>query len=220
MKRRGRQSDRDGAPLIAVTPPSSTPESSVARRRPRTLRLIAAACAGASFLVAGEAHAIERQHHIGLGPALGILSIDGKSTLSVGAGAAVHYAYGLTDQWNLSIEGSSVIVAADQQQDFPTSPRNRPAGVDHAAVGIGYVIDILRWVPYINAHGGLYRLSGGTLDQALYLPGFSVGVGLDYQLNRRFAVGIAGREHLMLTKLDTYASYLTGIVRLEYMWGY
>ena len=58
------------------------------------------------------------------------------------------------------------------------------------------------------------------MDSALFLPGASVGVGLDYQLNRQFAVGVAGRQHLMFTKLDTYPSYTTVLLRFEYMWGY
>lgn len=168
-----------------------------------------------------DAQAIERQHHLGLGPAAGLLTVSGKSTVSAGLGGAIHYGYGLTDQWNLSVEASSVIVAANQKFDLgEATPRNRPATVDHAAIGLGYVIDILRWVPYLDAHAGLYRLAGGTIDGSLFLPGFSVGAGLDYQLNRQFALGIGLREHLMVTKLDNYASYTTGLLRFEYMWGY
>jgi hypothetical protein len=183
-------------------------------------RLAALVCLAACSLVPAKAHAIEGQHHLGLGPALGMLTVAGKSTVDTGVGGALHYDYGLTDQWNLSVEASSVIVAAKQRQDHPNSPHNRPATVDHAAVGIGYVIDILRWVPYLNAHAGMYRVAGGTLDNALFLPGLSIGLGLDYQLNRRFAVGLGFREHLMVTKLDTYGSYTTGLLRFEYMWGY
>lgn len=183
-------------------------------------RITVLAFAAALVFSSGSARAVERQHHLGLAPALGMLTVANKSTLSVGAGGALHYAYGLTDQWNLSVEASSVIVAANQKQDFPTAPRNRPASVDHAAVGLGYVIDILRWVPYLNAHGGLYRVAGGTLPEALWIPGLSLGLGLDYQLNRHFAVGVALREHFMLTKLADYASYTTGLLRFEYMWGY
>lgn len=183
------------------------------KARPAAIALLAAA-----FVVtaSSDADAIERQHHIGLAPAIGILQIDGKSTSSTGAGAggALHYTYGLTDQWNLTVEAGRVIVAADQ--DFPYSP----ASVDHGAVGAAYVIDILRWVPYIGVAGGLYRLSGGTLDEALFLPGLSVGAGIDYQLNRHFAVGLAGRQHVLLSKLDTYPSYTTLLFRFEYMWGY
>lgn len=181
---------------------------------------LAMSLGGAVLAMSSSAEAIERQHHLGLDPALGILHVSGKSTASVGIGGGIHYAYGLTDQWNLGVEASSVVVAADQAQDTPTTPRNRPATVDHAAVGVGYVIDILRWVPYIGVHGGAYRLAGGTLDEALFLPGLSVGAGIDYQISRQIAVGVAAREHLMISKLDTYSSYLTLLLRVEYMWGY
>lgn len=183
-------------------------------------RVTALAFAAGLVFSSGSAHAIERQHHLGLAPAFGMLTVANKSTLSVGGGGAIHYAYGLTDQWNLSVEASSVIVAANQKQDFATAPRNRPATVDHLGLGLGYVIDILRWVPYLNAHGGLYRVAGGTLPDPLWIPGVSLGLGLDYQINRHFAVGVALREHFMLTKLDDYASYTTGLLRFEYMWGY
>ena len=131
-----------------------------------------------------------------------MLSVKDKSTMSVGAGGAIHYAYGLTDQWNLAIEASSAIVAADQKQDSPESPKNRPGGVDHASIGAGYVIDILRWVPYIGVQGGLYHLSGGTMPESLFLAGIQVNAGLDYQISRSIAVGVGARQHLMLSKLE------------------
>lgn len=118
------------------------------------------------------------------------------------------------------IEGSRVVVALNQEQDTEATPRNRPATVDHAAFGVGYVIDILRWVPYIGAQGGVYRLAGGTLESDVFLPGLSVGAGLDYQLSRRFAIGLAGRQHFMVSQLSTYPSYTTALLRFEYMWGY
>lgn len=182
--------------------------------------LVAALTLAAGLLAAPAARAIERQHHLGLAPALGALSIDGKSTASVGIGGGLHYAYGLTDQWNLTVEASSVVVAADQAQDAPESPKDRPATVDHGAVGVAYVIDILRWVPYVSVQGGAYRLAGGTMPGSLLLPGLSAGLGLDYQLNRHLAVGVSGRQHFMVSKMGTYPSYTTVLLRFEYMWGY
>jgi hypothetical protein len=174
----------------------------------------------ALFLAAAPAEAIEQQHHLGLAPTMGILSIDDKSTPSVGLGGALHYAYGLSDQWNFTLSASSVVVAADQKQDFPTSPHTRPAAVHQAGVGVSYVIDILRWVPWIGIEGGACLLTGGTLDGSLVVPDISAGAGLDYQISRTIAVGLAGREHLMFSKLDTYPVYLTGMLRFEVMWGY
>jgi hypothetical protein len=185
------------------------------------MRPLACALAiAASVLAAAPAHAIERQHHLGLAPELAILSIKDKSTASVGGGGALYYAYGLTDQWNFTLELSSAVVAAKQKQDFPDSPRTRPATVDHVTSGVSYVIDILQWVPYIGAEAGVYHLAGGTLPDPLFIPGLAVTFGLDYQATRHFAVGIGGREHFLLTKLSTYPSYTTVLLRLEYMWGY
>lgn len=166
------------------------------------------------------AHAIERQHHIGLDPTLAMLKVDDKSTVSVGAGLGLHYTYGINDQFNFMAEMNVSRVAANQQQDDATSPHTRPADVAHASAGVGYVIDVLQFVPYIGLLLGGYRLSGGTLDNALLLPGAELAVGLDYQLSRHWAVGLAGRQHLLFTKASTYPSYTTVMLRFEYMWGF
>lgn len=181
---------------------------------------LAATVFAATLVVPKVSAAIERQHHVGLAPNLAVLAIEDKSTASVGAGATLHYAYGLTDQWNLMVEAGSAVVALDQDQDTPETPRTRPGAIDHASVGFGYVIDILRWVPYVGVMGGVYRFGGGTLPQALYLPAASFAAGLDYQLSRHFAVGVAGRQHMMLGELETYPSYTTVLLRFETMWGF
>jgi hypothetical protein len=178
------------------------------------------AVVAAALLTPGEARAIERQHHFGGGPSLELLSIDDKSTVDVGAGFGLHYTYGLDDQWNLMGEVASAIVAADQKLDTPTTPHTRPAEVDRVTFGVGYVIDVLRWVPYIGVLGGGYRLAGGTIDGSLVLPGAEVALGLDYQLSRHWAVGVAVRQHMLVTKMSTYPTYTTAQLRLEFMWGY
>ena len=181
---------------------------------------LAAATFTAALCCAGTASAIERQHHAGIGGQLATLIVDDKSTASVGGGLALHYTYGINDTFNLMIEASSSSVAREQFQDTPETPRTRPAGIDHGAFGVGYVIDILQWVPYICVLGGTYRVYGGTLPEDLYLPGLSFGGGLDYQISRSIAVGVAVREHLMLSKLQTYPTYTTVLLRAEYMWGW
>lgn len=182
--------------------------------------LLAAATFVSTFALAANASAVENQHHAGIGAQLAILTIENKSTSSVGGGLALHYAYGINDTFNLMVEASSSSVARDQQLDTPETPRTFPAGVDHGAFGIGYVIDVLQWVPYICALGAVYRVYGGTIPEDLYLTGISVGAGLDYQLSRSIAVGAGVREHLMLSKLSTYPTYTTVLLRAEYMWGW
>jgi len=183
---------------------------------------VLASFAVASMLCASprEAQAVERQHHIGLDPSLAMLKVDDKSTVSVGAGLGLHYTYGINDQFNLMVEANVARVAANQQQDDATTPHTRPADVAHATAGVGYVLDVLQFVPYFGLLVGGYRLSGGTLDSALVLPGAELAVGLDYQLSRHWAIGLAGRQHLLFTKASTYPSYTTVMLRLEYMWGY
>lgn len=180
----------------------------------------AVAVAGALLLAPHEARAVERQHHLGLDPSLSILKVDDKSTASVGAGLSAHYTYGINDQFNLMVELNGSRVAANQEQDHPDSPRTRPANVAHALAGVGYVIDVLRWVPYFGVLAGGYYLSGGTLDSAVVAFGGAAQLGLDYQLSRHWAIGAAGQQHFLLTKLGDYPSYTTVMLRFEYMWGF
>ena len=166
------------------------------------------------------ARAIERQHHFGLDPSLSMLKVDDKPTLSTGVGIGAHDTSGIDDQFNFMAELNASIVAADQKQDTPTSPHTRPSQVAHALAGVGYVIDVLRWVPYFGILAGGYRLAGGTLDSAQLVFGAAVQLGLDYQLSRHWAIGAAGQQHFLLTQMSTYPSYTTIMLRFEYMWGY
>ncbi len=188
--------------------------------RALAIPLVSLAVGSALCVVPREASAIERQHHLGLDPSLSMLKVDDKSTMSVGFGLGAHYTYGLSDQFNFMAELNASIVALKQQQDFPTTPHTRPAEVGHALVGVGYVLDVLRFVPYFGVLAGGYRLAGGTLDNALLILGGAVQVGLDYQLSRNWAIGVAGHQHFLVTKMSTYPSYTTALLRFEYTWGF
>ena len=180
---------------------------------------LAAGGAIALLLVAGSAGALEHQHHLGLDPSLSMLKVDDKSSMSVGGGLGAHYTYDVDDQFLFLAEVNYSRVAADQQQDFPESPHTRPADVAYAMTGVGYVIDVMRFVPYLGALIGGYRLSGGTLDGPLIIPGAEAAVGLDYQITPHFTAGVGGRQHFLLTRLSTYPTYTTVLLRVEYVWG-
>jgi len=171
------------------------------------------------MIAASSASAFERQHHFGLDGGVGMLKVGGKDSLSVGGGGGLHYTYGMTDAFDLMVEGCFMQVALEE---LPAKgiQSNRPTSFSNAGVGVSYVLDVLRFVPYFGILLGGYRLSGGTLDSALVLPGASLAVGLDYQINRHWAVGLGGRQALLLTKASTYPSYTTVMMRLEYMWGF
>lgn len=177
--------------------------------------LVAALCASPR-----EALAIERQHHFGLDPTLALLKVDDKSSMSTGFGIGAHYTYGLSDQFNFMAELNASFMTSSENLETPTTPHTRPTQVEHALVGLGYVIDVLRWVPYFGVLGGGYRLAGGTLDNQLIVVGGAVQVGLDYQLSRQWAIGAAAQQHFLITQMSTYPSYTTVMLRFEYMWGY
>jgi len=168
----------------------------------------------------GSAAAFERQHHLGVDGGLSMLDVADKSSLDVGAGIGVHYAYGLSDAFNLVVEGTSSLVALKEHLDDPTTPHTRPTTVSSLGVGVVYVFDVLRWVPYAGVLGSSYLLGGGTLDKATLILGAQLAVGLDYQITRSVAVGVAGRQHLLLTDLSTYPTYTTIFARVEYVWGW
>ncbi len=192
-------------------------------RHVRVPSFVVAAASAAVFVGAvdvREARAVERQHHLGLDPTLAMLKVDDKSSMSVGVGLGAHYTYGIDDQFNFMAEMNTSIVAAEEKVENAMTPRTRPTQVDHVAVGVGYVIDVLRWVPYVGVLASGYRLSGGTLESALVIPGAALAVGLDYQLSRHWAIGVAGRQHMLLTEVSTYPSYTTVMLRFEYMWGF
>lgn len=174
----------------------------------------------AAMLVAAPAHAVEGEQHFSLGPMLSFLRVDRKTTIDFGAGAMARYSYRLTDQIDLTGSASWAIVAADQQQDTPQTPRNRPAVVGDVTVGASWVLDLLkRWNPWGGVEGGLYWLSGGTLPATRVSPGGSVAIGLDFFLTPHVAVGVEGRQHFLLAYMDDYSSYTTGLFRVTLALG-
>ena len=178
---------------------------------------VGAACA---LTVGGEqARANEKEHHLGIGGGLGILKIDDKSTASIGPGLALHYAYQVTDAFRFMTEFSSTIVAKNEIP-APDVPRTRPTGFDAFGIGVGYVLDVTRnWAPYGGVMASGTALTGGTLDKPLFTFGVQLAVGVDYMLTSHFAIGIALREHLLLTEMSKYPSFYSGYLRAEFVWG-
>jgi hypothetical protein len=189
------------------------------------LRLLAYAIGAATLGVslATPASAREREHTVGLDAGLSMLKIDDKSTLSVCCGLGAHYSYGINDQFDFLAEGAYSIVSLKEDlvdADGKAYPTTRPTTVGHAAVGIGYVLDVLTYVPYFGVLVGGWTMGGGTLESRLFLPGAELALGLDYKLNRQWSVGIAIRQAMMLVKTSTYPSYTNGFLRVQYSWGW
>jgi hypothetical protein len=167
--------------------------------------------------------AFEHQHQLGIDGGVAFISIDQKPNLSVGGGGGIHYSYGLTDAFNLLIEGAFCPVSLQELPD-PSGKmlNNRPTMIENLGVGIAYTLDVVRWVPYIGILASGFTLHGGTVDLAV-TAGATIAAGFDYQLTRgpkHLAIGIAVRQHFMLSDIVNYPSYTQIFLRAEYVWGY
>ena len=180
---------------------------------------IAGAVAIASIAVAAPAHAVEHEMHLGVDAGGGLLVIGDKSTSDLGATFMAHYTYGLTDAFDLMVEAQYSQVALGQTADGPHTPHDYPSWMANANVGVGYVFDVLTWVPYAGLLVGAYDLSGGTISGMKFLPGAELALGLDYRLTPSLAIGVAGRQHL-LSETKTYPSFTQLLARVEYIWGW
>jgi opacity protein-like surface antigen len=173
----------------------------------------------AAAVWAPHAAAVEKEHHIAVAGGPALLGVDDRSGVELGAGAAVYYTYGLTDAFNLLVEGSSSAVGLNEKLDNPDTPHTRPATVSSLGAGAAYVLDVLRWVPYGGILATGYYLGGGTIDKGLAVLGAQLALGLDYKFNFNWAIGVAYRQHMLLTKMSTYPSFSQLFFKIEYSWG-
>jgi hypothetical protein len=179
------------------------------------LPAVVAACAVLALPV--SALAMDRAQGFGLDTGLAMLSISGESP-QTGIAYGLHYKLALTDQFDFAAELGGAVVDLNPKVSS-SSPTDRPTMLFNGDVGVLYKLDIVQFVPYFGALVGGYSLVGGSLPSAKVLPGGELAAGADYLLSRRWAVGLAIREHFLFTDLGTYPSYLTVTARVEMTWG-
>jgi hypothetical protein len=182
-------------------------------------RLACWAVSVALVAIAPRARAVEREHHLGIEAGTSMLVIADKSTPDVGAGLGAHWTYGLSDAFNLVVDGSWSLVAIGEKAIDASTPATRPASVASLDAGAAYVFDVLRWVPWVSLEVGGYALNGGTISGVKFLPGAALALGVDYRISRSWAVGVSVRQHAFLD-LSTYPSYTQTFGRFEYTWGW
>lgn len=172
-----------------------------------------------SGLLSASAAATERQHHLGLAPVGSLVKVRSRN-LGAGLGATALYTYGLTDQFNFMAEATHSFLSVGEKSPEPVPPLLRPGFMSTGAVGVSYVLDVLRWVPYAGILASGNVLGGGVLPNAFFAPGAQAAVGLDYQFSRHLVAGAGFRQHFLLTRLRDYPSYSSLFLKIEWQWGY
>jgi len=175
--------------------------------------LLASVLAAAAVLAgATPAEAYEHQWH--LGTTFGFSQLWGGPT-SAGFGGGVHLAYGINDTFNL-------MGALDV-----TAHPHGPWAIVSGGLGAAWIIDTFQWVPYVGAMAGPAAListdplCGAAVSEpcralriSLMLP-----FGLDYHLNRKLSVGVAGKLQMLLLGEAPWTT-LGVFAKVEYTWGY
>jgi hypothetical protein len=90
-----------------------------------------------------------------------------------------------------------------------------PAYSGHAVVGVTYLFDVLKYVPYANIGAGGIVLGGDGFDTQLE-PLIEIGFGVDFLRSREFSWGV-------LARYETYfneTSFFTAGARLTWRWGF
>ena len=160
-----------------------------------------------------EARAFERQWHVGVDGGYAVIFDQGVS----GFGGGVHGAYGLTDSFNamVEIDVTRHPGAFHMERSGDVAEMYSLETIASGAAGIAYTIDVARAVPYVGALVGGYKL--GDLSLA---PGGQLALGLDYQLERNWAVGAQLRFHMIFDRRAGDLPYATTFLRVEYLWGF
>jgi len=161
-------------------------------------------CALVILSTTPRAQAFERQWHAGADA--GISSLFGSNS-AFGFGGGGHLGYGLTDAFNALLE-----------LDFTRQP-SAGTSIWSASAGVAYTFDVARAVPYAGLLVGGYKLAG---DLSATAPGLQIALGLDYQIERNWAVGLQIRMHTIFANNDQVGTtaYGTTFLRAEYLWGF
>jgi hypothetical protein len=179
----------------------------------RHLAVPAALALGAASLIAPRrAEAYEHQWH--LGASFGYAALFGIQTAH-GFGGGIHAAYGVNDTINLIAEVDAF--------DHPYPQWTVVSG----GVGAAYVFDVLQWVPWVGAEIGPAGLVStdpncglATLEPcSAFRLNLAIPFGLDYQVSRKFNVGLGGRFQVLLLGSSPWET-LGVFARAEYVWGY
>ena len=145
---------------------------------------------------------------------------DGESALSVSLGYAsfaipeheppggafgLEYERGLSDVFWLRAAAAGAVYGAEGGPSYATQ----------GSIGLTYVVDVVKYVPYLHAGIGGVGLFGGDLERQLH-PVAELGAGLDILARRDLSWG----PWLRLASFLDDSEFISGGVRLSWRWGF
>jgi hypothetical protein len=90
-----------------------------------------------------------------------------------------------------------------------------PSYGGHLSLGLTYVVDVFKYVPYLHGGVGGVALFGGELEDQVH-PVAELGAGLDILARR----GLSWGPWLRLASFLDDSVFLSGGVRLTWRWGF
>jgi hypothetical protein len=157
----------------------------------------------ATTLFPRAAAAYEHQWHAGAD--LGYLG--GWSGVGHGFGGGLHLGYGVRDWLDLT--------GAVDASYHPSSRTVLPT----VTAGVRFTFDVLQVVPHVGVLVGFGDLVSTAGAGSLARLDVAVPFGLDYQVNRSFTLGLAGKFQLLLAN-GPATPMLGAFARAQYVWGY
>lgn len=169
---------------------------------------LSSACAAALALVALAARpatADEGEHALSVG--LGFARFSTPEHDGDGGALTVDYERGLSDAFWLRVTGTGAVYRGGDQEGTGYS--------GNLVGGLTYVIDVLRYVPYLHAGVGAVVLGGDSFDSEIH-PMAEIGIGLDILARRGLSYGFFARAGTFLDE----SALITAGLRLTWRWGF
>jgi hypothetical protein len=170
---------------------------------PRVAPILAAGLAAA--LWARPAAADEGESALSVDVAFDSFTIDDHD--GQGGGLGLEYERGLSDAFWLRGAAAGAVYRGGDREGTTYAGR--------ASVGLTYVIDVLKYVPYLQAGLGGVALGGGALDTKVH-PIAEIGIGLDLLARRGLSYGMFARVGSNLGD----NAFITAGLRVSWRWGF
>jgi hypothetical protein len=156
------------------------------------------------LLAPGQAAADEGESALSVGAAFSTFTIDDAD--GPGGGLTLEYERGLSDAFWLRGSAAGALHDGGDAGGLYTG---------QATVGLTYVIDVLKYVPYLHAGIGAVVLGGGELDAEVHPLG-EIGIGLDLLVSRERSYGFFARAGTFLED----SAFVAAGVRMTWRWGF